>query len=185
MPGTRVSPKEQAQIVAMRSAGYTMPSIANHSGRSLASVKRICTQSKVKPGLVTEELIQTATKHLMDSVCDDRALQKLAATQLQDTLAHSALCRDKLLEASEQLNASTPQEALQVARACASWANSIKLTGDAIRSALKICPEQEFAEDLPEYSWYEISNEDVEALREAQRKEELEIFGSDANVTPA
>ena len=175
---TKLTPEEEARIVAMREAGFTYPVIGERTGRSLASVKRVCSRFKASRGVIGEEIIAEARRQLRAEISQDEAIQETAAAILIDTRFHCERLREKLNEAAGKLQIETPEDARQAFRALNSYANSIKLSADAMRSAAKIdTSSSEAEEDLEVLPLRVMTAEDCRVLRTQQRAEDSLLRG--------
>ena len=174
----KLTPEEEARIVAMREAGFTYPVIAERTGRSLASVKRVCVRFKASRGAIGEAIIAEARRELRAEVSQDEAIQATAAAILIDTRLHCERLREKLHEAADKLAIDSPEDARQAFRALNSYANSIKLTADAMRSAAKIDTTDSLVEeDLEVLPLRVMTQDDCRALRDQQRAEDALLRG--------
>ncbi len=171
----KVDPQQASQVVAMRTAGYTVASIAKHIGISISSVKRICQKNAVKPGEALDALVEKSMHELKKSLTSNESIKLLAASFMQDTVVHAEEIREVAATAAKHLKASNADEALKVMRACAAWANATKLSADALRSTIKIAPIDEGSEDLPELTISVLSDDDVNRIREEQRAEAQDL----------
>lgn len=174
----KASPDVEARIVAMREAGYTVSVIAAHNGCSTATVNRICKRNSVSKRAIAQEIIDEARTQLRESIGNDTALQEIAASVVVDTRHHFELLRAKLEEAASKLEINDPQDAKSVFRSLNSYANALKLSTDAMRSALKIDPTENIDEDaLPTLTIECLSDEEVAELRREQAAEESVLYG--------
>lgn len=177
----KLTPVEEAQIVAMREAGYTYPVIGERTGRSTASVKRVCSRFKASRGVVSEEIIAEARRELRAEISQDEAIQETAAAILIDTRLHCERLREKLHEAADKLVIDSPEDARQAFRALNSYANSIKLTADAMRSSVKIDTSDSVAEeDLEILPLRVMTEDDCRLLRAQQREEDVLLRGGES-----
>lgn len=167
----KITPEKTTKVIAMRAAGYTVATIANTTGVSASSVKRICQKSAVEPGEALDTLVAQAKSDLVKSLTSDDALKRLAASFIQDTIIQAEAARDAAANAAKHLKASNLDESLKVMKGCNAWANTTKLTADALRSAVKIAPDNNDTDDLPELIITTLMEEDIEALRKQQREE--------------
>jgi predicted transcriptional regulator len=60
MTGVATTPNNVANMIAMRSAGWTVSAIANYTGSSPATINRYLIKHKAKKGALTEQAIEDA-----------------------------------------------------------------------------------------------------------------------------
>jgi len=180
MPSKHITPKQKSQIATLRAAGYSISAIAEKVGVSLSTVKRHATS--IPKGAAKEKLIDEARKDLLSNLNDDTVKHKLAA-QIADDLALSERLRERvatLLEQTEGMVATTPQEAGQIARALAATATTIKLSSDTLRQTLGVTQRQlheSDSENLPELRIVNMTEEEIAEIR--SRAEKLSAGVSD------
>lgn len=180
---TKLSPEQEVSIVAMREAGYTNTVIAHKNHCSIATVKRICKRNDVKKGAITDELIAEARAHLRQSISGDDAIREIAAATVQDTQYHFELLREKLAEAAGKLEINSTEDAKTAFKSLNSYANALKLSADAMRSALKLDTSESYEDDeLPVLVVKAMSKEDVEEVRRQQQEDEAELYGYDIDA---
>lgn len=181
---TKLTPPETARIVAMREAGYTHLSISHLTGRSLASIKRVCRSHKAEAGTVAEEIFSAARAQLKAKIAGDDQIRVLAAATLHDTQLLTELIREKLAESTARLTATSIEDAHRTIKTLNSAANAVKLTTDAIRAARKLDTTSSVDETtLPSLVIESLSEEEVAALRADQQREEAELYGYDHIAT--
>ena len=171
----KISPDKVTKVIVMRSAGYTISTIANSVRISTSSVKRICQKNNVHAGGALESLVAEARADLTRTLTSDDSIKLIAASFMQDTLVHAEAVRELAASAGAHLKASNVDDALKVMRGCNAWANTLKLTADATHSAIKIAPDNDDNEDLPELIVCVMTDDDVLAERERQREEAINL----------
>lgn len=177
---TKLSPDQEVNIVAMREAGYTHAVIAERNGCSIATVKRACSRHGATKGAIAAEALSQARANLRKSISGNDAIQEIAASVVLDTQFHVELLREKLGEAANKLEINSTEDSKQAFRSLNSYANALKLSADAMRSALKIDTSDAYIEqDLPVLTIQTLTEEDVAEMRRQQEAEELELYGSD------
>lgn len=177
---TKLTPEQEVNIIAMREAGYTHSVIANKNGCSIATVKRACSRHGASKGSITDQLIAETRARLRQSIGGDDSIREIAASAVQDTQYHFELLREKLADAAEKLEINTPDDAKAAFKSLNSYANALKLSADAMRSALKIDTSESYEDnELPVLVVQAMTQQDVDELRRAQAEEEAELYGYD------
>lgn len=157
----------------MREAGYTVLSISQRLGISVRSLQRHFAEYGVKKGCIKEEVLALARADLMKRVTSDEAIKEEAAKLINDDLAHARFLREVMIDAAEQLQATSLKEAVLVMRAAAAYSTAIKNTSDMMRHSLRIEKSIDDADkDLPELVIKELTNEEIVELRKVGADEE-------------
>lgn len=165
-------PDQISKAIAMREAGYTVLSISQELGISIRTLNRHFAEHGAKKGAVKDTLLNAARDDLMKRVLSDDAIREEAARLINDDLAHARHLRELLTDASEQLVASSLKDAVLVMRAAAAYSTAIKNTSDVLRHSLRLDQAAESnADDLPELCITELSNSEVENLRQLQAED--------------
>lgn len=175
MPGKKKTPDDVAQAVALREAGYTLPTIASRLNLSVSTAQRILRANKVVAGTATNALIERAKEEMLNSAFSLEEIQYTLAAAVLDDLALTKHIRMKLSESVEQLDPSNPI----AFRALAAAATALKLTQDVTRRTLpidKLNQAQEI-EELPELKIHVMTEHDVAEMRAKQRLQEAEMNG--------
>jgi AraC-like DNA-binding protein len=166
------TPIEITQALALREVGYTALSISQELGISVRSLQRHFAVHGTKKGKLKQEVLDSARAELMKRVTSDDAIREEAARLINDDLAHARHLRILLVAASEQLQATTLQEAVLVMRAAAAYSVVIKNTSDTIRQKRRVDKViEDVNEDLPELTIRELTSEEVSRLRNIQKDE--------------
>lgn len=177
---TKLTPDQEANIIAMREAGYTFTVIAYRNECSIATAKRACSRHGTTKGAITDELIAEARTRLRQSISGDDAIREIAASVVEDTKYHCELLREKLAEAAGKLEINSPADAKTAFKSLNSYANAIKLSADAMRSALKLDTSDSYEDnELPVLKIEAMTKADVEEIRRAQAEEFAELYGYD------
>lgn len=174
MSGKPATPKQIAEMIALREAGYTELAISQKIGLSLRTVQRHLQAHGTKKGALKAEVIDQARDDLLKLVTSDETIRTEAAKLINDDLAHSHHIRAIMIEASEQLKATTIKEAALVMRAMAAYSTALKNTSDTIRHVLRADKMQDDVIDLPEIVVRELTAEEVEELRNAQTSSSID-----------
>ena len=163
---TRVTatPKEITEMLALREAGYTALAISQMTGLSVRTVYRHLATHGIKKGSLKKEVIENARAELLNLVTSSTTIREQAAKIISDDLAHTTHIRNIVIEASEHLKATNPQEAVLVMRAAAAYSTVIKNTSDTIRHSLGLDKLVDDVGDLPELVIEEITNEQALAM---------------------
>lgn len=179
MPGSRSTPEQIAQVIALREAGYASASICSKTGLSPATVTRITGRHAVKKGALKTELIEAARLEIVDELASDTMIRERIKKLLLDNIGHSEMCRDKMLEALTCLSPSDTESAAVAIRACASYATALKASTDALRPLLRELEDDDENAVLPELIIRRMTDEDVARLRNEQERE-AEALGMNA-----
>lgn len=158
------TPREVTAMLALREAGYTVLAISQKLNMSVRTVQRHLATHGAKKGSLKEEIIENARAELFKLVTSNPAIREEAAKLISDDIAHAAHLRTIILEASEHLTATSPQEAVLVMRAAAAYSTALKNTSDTIRHSLGVDKIVDDTDDLPELILTELTNEQVEAM---------------------
>lgn len=174
----KVSPEIEAKIVAMREAGYTLNVIAANNGCSKPTVDRICKRYGASKGALSQEIINEAKAQLRATISSDGAIQEIAASVVLDTRYHYELIRAKLEEAAGKMEINGSEDVKAAFRSLNSYANALKLSTDAMRSALKM-DSSEYVDEatLPTLVVECLSAEEIAEIRRAQEAERSEHYG--------
>jgi len=176
VPGMRATPKQIAQVIALREAGYGYASICQKTGLSPATVTRVNSRHSVKKGAIRSKLIEAARLEIVEELSCDSAIRNQIKKLLLDNIGHSELCRNKMLEALGHLHPSSTESAAVVIRACTSYATAIKASSDAVRPLLKDLEEDDRNEALPELIIRRMTDGDVAVMR-AEQVRESDLMG--------
>lgn len=163
---TSVTPTLEAQIIALREAGYTNLAISKRLGVGLRTVQRHLASAGVKKGSLKSELIEQAREEAMALLRSDPAIKQAISQLLLDDIAHVAHLRDIVIEASEHLQATDAKSAALVMRGAAAYSVVVKNTSDTLQKHFGKYSQPE-AQELPELIVREITAE--EAMQMTQR----------------
>lgn len=162
---TSVTPTLQAQIIALREAGYTNLAISKRLGIGLRTVQRYLASARVKKGSLKSELIEQARDEALNLLRSDPAIKQAIAQLLLDDLAHVSHVRELMVDASEHLKASDVKSAALVMRGAAAYSTALKNTSDVLQKHLSKRDHSEM-HDLPELVVQELTVEQIERMRE-------------------
>ncbi|MBS1191386.1 MAG: hypothetical protein H6R10_3178 [Rhodocyclaceae bacterium] len=165
------TPDEISQALALREAGYTTLSISQRLGISVRSLQRHFAKHGTKKGAIKEEVLEAARADLLKCISSDDAIKEEAAKLINDDLAHVRYLRDIMVDAAEQLQATSLKEALLVMRAAAAYSTAIKNTSDMLRHTLQIEKNIDNTDkELPELVIRELTDGEIEELRKGQEQ---------------
>ena len=162
---TSVTPTLQAQIIALREAGYTNLAISKRLGIGVRTVQRHLTSAGVKKGSLKNELIEQAREEALSLLRSDPAIKQAIAQLLIDDLAHVSHVRELMVEASEHLKATDVKTAALVLRGAAAYSTAIKNTSDVLQKHLSKHDHSDI-QDLPTLIVQELTAEQIERMRE-------------------
>lgn len=160
----RTSPALEAQVAAAIAAGWPVIAIAEQTGLSLSTVKRIRERSGTRPDSMREELIEEARAGLRASLSSEFAATEGARL----VRAQVALCdqiHTKTAELLESLTIDGESDRLRIAKILSACATAGKLASDGLRRVLTLAAEPEVVEALPELIVRDYTNEEILAIR--------------------
>jgi hypothetical protein len=172
---SKTPPDIEAQVVVLREAGPTAPAIAIHLGLSLSTTKRICKRRGAVAGAATEALIDQARQQMLNTAFELDTVQQQAAALVVEDLSCASFIRQKMLEQLEQIKPGT-SEPFKAMRAITAAATTLDLTQKVSRRALPLerLAEATHVEELSELRIRIMTDEDVQEMREQQRRESAE-----------
>lgn len=172
---TKTKPDVEAQAVILREAGYTCPAIASQLNLSLSTTKRILKRRRAVAGAAAEALIEQARQRMLDAAFELDTVQSQAASLVLDDLALVRIIRDRTMETLEALDLSTSTP-YQMMRTAVAAATALDLTQKTYRRALPLdqLAESTRVETLSELRIKIMTSEDVQEIREQQRREAAE-----------
>ncbi len=160
-----VAPDVISKALALREAGYTALAISQRLGISVRTLQRNFAATKTRKGAIKTDILQRAKDDLMARITCDQTIKEEAARLVADDLAHSMHLRELILEASEQMRATSLRDAVQVMRAAAAYSTTIKNTSDIIRHSLRLKELADDMDELPELIVKELSQDEITELR--------------------
>jgi AraC-like DNA-binding protein len=166
MKKAAATPAQIMEASALREAGYTALSISQRLGISVRTLQRHFAEHGVKKGSIKKEVLAQARTDLMKRITSDDAIKEEAARLINDDLAHARFLREVMIDAAEQLQATSLKEAVLVMRAAAAYSTAIKNTSDMMRQSLRVerCID-DTDKELPELVIKELTNDEIEELR--------------------
>jgi Homeodomain-like domain len=165
----KTPPDIEAQIVILRSAGYSIPVIASKTGVSTSTVKRTIKRHPLPSDEAQLNLVEEARTALRDRYGSDEAIGGLYASLLADTLHHVEASREIANAALEQLRASDIKDAALIFRALTAHATTLKTHVDTIKA---IAPLPDLIAELPTLVVTGITAEEVAELRRVQEEQD-------------
>jgi len=169
---TKTPPDVAAQIVVLRAAGYTLPLIANKTGVSLSTVKRVLKRSPPPDDEANLDLVEEARSVMREQYGSGDSVSALYGVLVADTLHHVESSREVASAALATLRATDTQEAALVLRALAAHSTALKNHVDAVKS---IIPIPESVEELPELHISGLAEEEIAKLRKRQEEYQMEF----------
>jgi len=165
-------PDVVGEALALREAGYTVLAISQRLGISIRTLQRHFAAAGTRKGALKDEVLQRAKSELMARITSDEAIKEEVARLVADDLAHSLHLRDIILAASEQMKATTLEEAALVMRAAATYSKAIKNTSDIIRRSLRVEQRDDTGDELPELVVRELTQAEIEDMRREENEDE-------------
>lgn len=175
----KTPPETEAQIVILRSAGYTIPLIASKTGVSASTVKRTIQRHPQPSDEPQLDLVEEARTALREQYGSDDAIRGLYASLLADTLHHVEASREIANAALEKLKASDTRDAALVFRALTAHATTLKSHVDTVKA---IAPLPDLIAELPMLVVTGITAEEVAELRRAQEEQDA-MMGEDEDCS--
>lgn len=180
---TTVTPTLQAQIIALREAGYTNLAIAKRLGVGVRTVHRHLASTGVKKGSLKSELIEQARAEALVLLRGDEATKHAIAQLLIDDLAHVSHLREIMVEASEHLKATDVRTSALVMRGAAAYSTALKNTSDVLQKHLSKHNHPDI-QDLPTLVVQELTLEQIEEMREQNFVKDDNDIDDDSNSPP-
>ncbi|WP_270672334.1 hypothetical protein [Aeromonas sp. QDB17] len=168
----RTSPKIEAQAIAALAADWPVIAVAEQTGLSLSTVKRIRARSGARPGSARGELVEEARAGLRASLSSEFAANEGARL----VRAQVALCHQLHTKAAELLDNLTIDgecDPLQAAKILSAVATTGKLASDGLRRVLTLAAEPEVVEELPVLEVRDMLEEEIAVLRAEQEQERI------------
>ena len=168
----RTSPTIEAQAIAALAADWPVIAVAEQTGLSLSTVKRIKARSGARPGSARGELVEEARAGLRASLSSEFAANEGARL----VRAQVALCHQLHTKAAELLDNLTIDgecDPLQAAKILSAVATTGKLASDGLRRVLTLAAEPEAVEELPVLEVRDMLEEEIAALRAKQEQERI------------
>lgn len=173
--GKTATPEQIADAVALRAAGLSLVGIAERVGLSVSTVQRVLRKHPTAKGAAKIALIESAKHELLQRVTNDTVIREEMSRLIADDLHHAALLRRKAAMAGEHLDVASLRDAAVAMRALAAWSVVVKNTSDVVRRVMrfdKAAPDTN--DDLPELVVRELSVEEIERVRGADRVDHLD-----------
>lgn len=166
-------PEVKSKIVALRGCGFSYPAIANEAEVSEATVKRVCKASGVQKGGVTGEIGRDVLGEVVGRLkSNQRLIEEVSKNMLEDLALTSAI-REKLQEAIAEID----PRATDATRRLNQAAQAMQATQKVHRTATNAGEVGHAMEELPSLTIYEMTAEDVEAMRREQEEQVRELDG--------
>lgn len=171
----KTKPDVEAQAVILREAGYSCSAIAAQLDLSLSTTKRIIKRRGVVAGAATDALIEQARQNMLNAVFELDTVQGHAAALALEDLSLARMIREKAVTALEALDACTCTP-YQMMRTTVAAATALDLTQKVSRRALPLerLAEATHVEELSELRIRIMTEDDVQTMREQQRRESAE-----------
>lgn len=169
MAGAVKTSDQLKQAVILRNAGYSLASITERTGISASTLSRHFAKHKVAKGGLSTEAVELARQQLLaDGGLIDQLKHEIAAAVVDD-VAHVKRLREASALLLEELMADTSLPPHYKTRGLAALSTTLRLTQEAARKALRVEEMQPEATELPELIVTELSNEDIERMRQEQQ----------------
>ena len=158
-----VTPTLQAQIIALREAGYTNLAIAKRLSVGIRTVQRHLASAGVKKGSLKSELIEQAREEALSLLKSDPAIKQAISQLLLDDIAHVSHIREIMVEATEYLQATDAKSAALVMRGAAAYSVAVKNTSDTLQKHFSKHSQPEM-HDLPTLIVQELTVEQIKEM---------------------
>lgn len=170
----RTSPELESQAAAALAAGWPMTSIAQQTGLSTSTLRRIRQRMGIMSGSMRGELVEEAKNTLIESL--DAEFVRIEAARLMRSQA--SLCErilEQCWELLERLGKDDRSDPLKLARSVSSIATASKLASDSLRQVLTLGAEPERLDELPELVVRDLTLEEVDTIRKGVNDEWLAV----------
>lgn len=169
----RTSPKIEAQAAVALAAGFQVVSVAEQTGLSISTVKRIKARSGVRSGSMRGMLVDEAKAGLKAGLSSEFAANagaQLVHAQvvLVDRIQTGAAIT---LERLERQLLDEEIDLHQAAKTLSACATSAKLAADGLCKVLRLAAEPEVVEALPTLEVRDMLEEEIADLRVKQERE--------------
>lgn len=170
----RTKPTTEAQAAAAIAVGWPLSAIAEQTGLSLSTVKRIRRRTGTVRGARHSELVDAARESLREALTSEYAANQGAAL-VRSQVAFSRQIQTQIAEQLAALESNTEIDPLKAAKILCTLATASKLTADGLRGALSLAATPESVEELPVLEVREMTEEEIAALRAQQRQDAIEM----------
>jgi AraC-like DNA-binding protein len=165
MSGAHISPQQKKQALTLRAAGYTITLIADKTGVSVSTLKRLFNTYKVAKGELKQSVIDKATNELLNDTSTIDLFKRETANLLLDDLALVKRLREAMALATESLECTDTASALQVMRAVSAGAVALKSTSETLRKSLGLDKDEDVTGDLPELIISVLTSDEMAGIR--------------------
>lgn len=165
MSGAHISPQQKKQALTLRAAGYTITLIADKTGVSVSTLKRLFNTYKVAKGELKQSVIDKATNELLNDTSTIDLFKRETANLLLDDLALVKRLREAMALATESLECTDTASALQVMRAVSAGAVALKSTSETLRKSLGLDKDEDVTGDLPELIISVLTSDEIAGIR--------------------
>ena len=173
MAGKHITPDQKLKALTLRSAGYTIAVIADKTGVSVTTLKRLFSKHGVSRGKLKEDAVNKATAALINDASAINTIKREVASMVTDDIAQFKRFREAMAEATEQLTASDTTEALQMMRAISAGAVAFKSTSETLRKSLGMDKDNEVSDDLPELTISIMTTDEIDTIKDTARQRAL------------
>lgn len=164
----KTTPERELQAAVLVAVGYTMASVAEETGLSYSTVKRI--KEKLQEGDISipPEILEEARTKLTECLGIEFARQETAKL-IHTTTANNQKIQDKIASLINRIDVDDPDiDPMKAAKALTALATASKLASDSSRQILTtLASPPERTEDLPELIVREMYEEEIKAVRES------------------
>jgi len=165
MAGTHITPEQKRKALTLRAAGYTHTVIADETGMSVSSIKRLLIETSVKKGGIKKAMVEKATSELINDATIVARIKHEATNLLLDDIATVKKLRLAMALATEQLEANDTASALQVMRAISAGAVALKSTSETLRKSLGLDSDDVTVDDLPELTITVLTGAEIDKIK--------------------
>lgn len=158
-------PDRISEALALREAGYTVLAISQQLGIPTRTLERYFAKHGAKKGVLKDAAVEAARADLLRHVTCDETIRAAAAGLIADDLAHARHLRTIIINAAEQLEAHSLQDAVSVMRAAAAYSTAIKNTSDVVRHSLRLEKVTDDSSTLPQLVVAELTSQEIDAIR--------------------
>ena len=172
-----IDPQKLKQAVTLRSANYSLASIAEKTGISCATLQRQFKASDVKKGTLKALSVAQASKQLIEDAGFITELKSTIAASIVDELTINRRIREAITLSVEELLTEADASASAKLRALASASTALSVSQTIARKALNLEKIDPFVnpETLPSLTIWKMSDEQVAVMRAASDTEEDDL----------
>jgi len=174
MAGAVTPKKVLERAVILREGGYSLTSIATKLNTSVSTLSRHFKRHAIGKGSLCGDAVLEAKQQLLNDAGFIDSLKNQIAASITDDLAHVKQLREASALLLEEIMSDKNLPAHYKARGVTALTTGVRLTQEVARRALQVDKLEPEAQDLPELTIRELTNDDVQEMRAKQAEENAE-----------